>query len=263
MALILRFLLCVLTSLVAVTIACSAESGQSRAQVFARAAALQALGQKIFFDASLSASGRSSCASCHSPDHAFGPPNALSVQLGGKDMKQPGLRAVPSLKYLQVVPQFTEHYYDSEDEGDASVDNGPTGGLTWDGRADRGRHQARVPLFSDFEMANESAAALASRVRRASYASDLRKLFGASVFNDNDKTVAAIAEALEVFEQDHRLFYPYDSKYDAYLDGKATLTPREERDSRCSTMRTKAIATLAIAASAMRRARRRSSPTTV
>src|SRR6516165_1051603 len=28
-------------------------------------------------------------------------------------------------------PAFTEHFRDSDDEGDASVDNGPTGGLTW------------------------------------------------------------------------------------------------------------------------------------
>ena len=71
----------------------------------------------------------------------------LAVQLGGKDMRQPGMRAVPSLKYLQVVPQFTEHYFESDDEGDDSIDNGPTGGLTWDGRVDRGRDQARIPLL--------------------------------------------------------------------------------------------------------------------
>ena len=35
------------------------------------------LGRALFFDPSLSASGRQSCASCHSPDHAFGPPNDL------------------------------------------------------------------------------------------------------------------------------------------------------------------------------------------
>ena len=67
-------------------------------------------------------------------DRAFGPPNALAVQLGGTGMRWPGLRAVPRSEYLQVVPQFTEHYFESEDEGDDSIDNGPTGGLTWDGR---------------------------------------------------------------------------------------------------------------------------------
>ncbi|MDB5820044.1 MAG: putative lipoprotein transrane, partial [Rhizobacter sp.] len=35
--------------------------------------------------------------------------------------------------------------------------------------------------------------------------------------------------ALEVFQQSPTEFYPYDSKYDAYLRGKTTLTPSEER----------------------------------
>nr|WP_259665157.1 cytochrome-c peroxidase [Rhizobium bangladeshense] len=86
------------------------------------------------------------CASCHDPAHAFGPASAAPVELGGEHMARPGLRAVPTLRYLQAVPAFTEHYYDSEDEGDESVDNGPTGGLTWDGRVDRGANQAKIPL---------------------------------------------------------------------------------------------------------------------
>ena len=49
------------------------------------------------------------CATCHDPAHGFSPANDLAVQLGGKDMRQPGLRAVPSLTYLQAVPPFTEH----------------------------------------------------------------------------------------------------------------------------------------------------------
>src|SRR3984957_11601878 len=117
------------------------DPGLTRPQAYERAAQLEVLGRRLFADPSLSASGRMACATCHDPAHAFGSPNALAVQFGGADMKQPGLRAVPSLKYLQVVPQFTEHYFESEDEGDDSIDNGPTGGLTWDGRVDRDRDQ--------------------------------------------------------------------------------------------------------------------------
>jgi cytochrome c peroxidase len=205
------------------------DAGMSRAQAFARAAALQALGRTIFSDPSLSASGQMACSTCHDPNRAFGPPNALDVQIGGKDMKQPGLRAVPSLTYLQVIPQFTEHYYESDDEGDASVDNGPTGGLTWDGRADRGRDQARIPLLSPFEMANDDEAAVAAKIRQASYADDFSKIFGGDVLKDNSKTFVAAIEALEVFEQSERDFYPYSSKYDASLAGRATLTEQEAR----------------------------------
>ncbi len=204
-------------------------NGMNRAEVNARAAALETLGRKLFADPSLSASGQMACITCHDPAHAFGPPNALAVQLGGKDMRQPGLRAVPSLKYLQVTPQFTEHFFESDDEGDESVDNGPTGGLTWDGRVDRRRDQARVPLLSPFEMANGSVGEAAGKLRKAAYADDIRKIFGNDIFSDDDKAVTAAAEAMEVFQQDYREFYPYSSKYDAYLAGRATLTPQEAR----------------------------------
>jgi cytochrome c peroxidase len=153
-----------------------APGGLSRTEVFRRTQALAALGRKMFFDPSLSASGKMSCASCHDPRFAYGPPNAMPVQSGGKDMKQWGIRAAPSLKYLQVIPQFTEHYFDSENTGDDSVDNGPTGGLTWDGRVDRGRDQARIPLLSPYEMANESPAGVVASVQKSSYAGELRQL---------------------------------------------------------------------------------------
>ena len=140
-----------------------------------------------------------------------------------------GLRAVPSLRYLQATPQFTEHYYDSDDEGDASVDNGPTGGLTWDGRVDRGRDQARLPLLSRSEMANDSPAAVVARVRKSSYGGMLRGAFGAAIFADPEKAFDGIVQALEAFEQRHGEFYPYSSKYDHYLAGNVKLTAQEAR----------------------------------
>ncbi len=204
-------------------------SGLTRPQAYARAAALGELGHKLFLDPSLSASGKMACATCHDPSRAFGPPNALPVQFGGPDMRQAGLRAVPSLRYLQAIPQFTAHYYDSDDEGDGSIDNGPTGGLTWDGRVNRFRDQARLPLLSPLEMANAAPADVVARVRAAPYADELRALYGEAIFAAPDEAFAAILEALEVFQQDARLFYPYSSKYDDYLAGRATLSAQEAR----------------------------------
>ena len=226
---LLRTIVCALATLAAgAAIGQRADSGLSRKEAFARAAALGAVGEKIFFDTSLSESGTAACATCHSPNYAFGPPNTLAVQFGGSDGKQPGLRSVPSLKYLQATPPFAEHFHESDDEADASVDNGPTGGLTWDGRVDHGREQALLPLFSPFEMANHSSAVLANRVRRTPYAGELGKIFGEQVLSNDEQMVTAVAEALEAFEQDQR-FYPYDSKYDAFLSGKVTLSPQEAR----------------------------------
>ena len=216
------------TALALVPLAARADDAAlSRPQAYARAARLEALGRKLFFDPALSASGKMACATCHDPAHGFSPANDQAVQRGGKDMAQPGQRAVPSLTYLQAVPPFTEHYYDSDDEGDASVDNGPTGGLTWDGRLDRGRAQAAFPLTSPFEMANESAAAVARRARKAGYDAELVAIFGADVLAAPEKTFAALTHALEVYEQSPRDFYPYSSKYDAVLAGRAQLTPQQ------------------------------------
>jgi len=199
--------------------------GLTRAQAVRRAAELADLGLRLFFDPSLSASGKLSCSSCHDPRYAYGPPNGESVQPGGPDGRQPGIRAAPSLRYLQVIPAFTEHYFDTEGP-DPSTDNGPTGGLTWDGRVDRGRDQARIPLLAPFEMAGGSPAAVVARVRGAPYAAQVERLAGSS---DSDRWFATILEALETWQQDHREFYPYSSKYDAWLDGAARLTARERR----------------------------------
>jgi cytochrome c peroxidase len=207
----------------------SGSAGMTRPQAYARATALEALGRTMFSDPSLSGSGKMACATCHDPMHGFAAANDRAVQPGGKDLTEFGFRAVPSLKYLQAVPQFTEHYYESEDEGDASIDNGPTGGLNWDGRADRARDQARFPLLSTFEMANANVAEVAARLRKTSYAGDIKAIFGDAVFEDDARTFAAATEALEVYQQNAAEFYPYSSKYDLYLAGRAKLTPPESR----------------------------------
>ncbi|WP_244145877.1 cytochrome-c peroxidase [Paraburkholderia tropica] len=201
---------------------------QSRAEVYAQVRRMTALGKQMFFDPSLSGSGKMSCATCHSPNHAFTPANALDVQIGGADMHRQGMRAVPTLKYLQSVPAFAEHYHDSDDEGDESVDAGPTGGLTWDGRVDHGGDQARIPLLSSFEMASTPAKVTAA-VRAAPYANAFREAFGEHVFDDDNATFQAVLKSLETFEQAPEVFYPYTSKYDAYLAGKTALSAAELR----------------------------------
>jgi cytochrome c peroxidase len=190
------------------------------------AAALTLLGRALFFDPALSGSGKISCASCHDPKHDFGPPNVLAVQRGGSDGLSPGVRAVPSLKYTQNVPPFTEHYVD--DDGDDSVDQGPAGGRMWDGRASSFHDQARLPLFSPFEMANPDAAAVIRKVR-AGHAGQFEQLFGARIFDDAALAFRGVLLALEAFQQSPAEFYPYSSKYDAFLRGQASLSAQELR----------------------------------
>ena len=190
-------------------------------------AALTEIGRSLFFDPALSASGRMSCASCHDPRFAFGPPNAAPVKFGGPRMNLPGVRAVPSLRYLQTVPPFTEHYM--ETEGNDSEDQGPAGGNNWDGRAPTKHDQARIPLLSPFEMANADEDAVVARLVNSREAAPMREAFGPHLFDDRALAFKAALLALEVFQQSPSDFYPYSSKYDAVLRHRATLTAQEAR----------------------------------
>src|ERR1700754_4968871 len=121
--------------------------------------AMAKLGRELFFDTSLSSSGKIACASCHSPEHAYGPPNDGPVMLGGADLTVQGARAVPSLTYLERQPEFS---VGPDDPGNENVNVAqqaeigktaarvqkiatqttqsanivPQGGMFWDGRAD-------------------------------------------------------------------------------------------------------------------------------
>ncbi len=193
-------------------------------------AALAALGRELFFDPSLSASGRMACATCHDPRHAYGPPNARAVQLGGAQLTLPGRRAVPSLRYVLVhTPLWAKQYQASAVERVTETDSAPVGGFTWDGRFDTLRAQSASPLLGDFEMGNASAAQLAARVQRAACADRLRKLFGAQIFGDPQRLLAAALLAIERFELDDPSFRPYSSRYDAWLENKASLSAAELR----------------------------------
>jgi cytochrome c peroxidase len=190
------------------------------------AAALTAMGRQLFADPALSASGKIACATCHDPKHDFGPANTQAVQPGGADGRSFGVRAVPSLKYTQNTPPFTEHFID--DDGDDSVDQGPAGGRTWDGRSQSFHDQARLPLFSSFEMANRDSDAVVAKVQ-AGHAEEFRAVFGAKVFDDKALAFKGVLMALEAYQQSPAEFYPYSSKYDAYLKSEASLSAQELR----------------------------------
>jgi len=191
------------------------------------AATLTAIGRTLFSDRTLSASGTMSCASCHDPAHAYGPPNGLAVQRGGAGGERAGLRAVPSLMYRQTTPPFSEHFQDND--GNDSEDQGPTGGFDWDGRAASAHEQAEAPLLSPFEMANTDRAAVVARLARSANAPALRAAFGDHLFDDPAKAWNAVVLALEVFQQSPRDFYPYTSRFDQVLRGQATLNAAEQR----------------------------------
>lgn len=190
-------------------------------------ASMTAMGRAMFFEPGLSVSGKLSCASCHSLDHAYGPPNGLAVQLGGPELKDAGTRAAPSLRYLQNAPTFTEHFHD--DDGDDSVDAGPTGGRNWDGRAQSGHEQALTPLLSKHEMGNSDTAAVLEKLQHGPLAAQFRKVYGDKIFEQPEQALRWALMSLEVFQESPADFYPYTSKYDAFLRKQVSLSPQELR----------------------------------
>jgi cytochrome c peroxidase len=60
------------------------------------------LGQKLFFDARLSATGKTACASCHDPTYAFAEPRRVSISDSGRH----GRRNAPSLLDVGFLPRL-------------------------------------------------------------------------------------------------------------------------------------------------------------
>ena len=215
--------------------------------------AMAELGRRVFFDTSLSSSGRMSCASCHSPEHHYGPPGDLPVMLGGPTLTRQGVRAVPSLMYLERQPNFSVGPDNEENEtvsltqmaavgqdaartqktaldtAQTAANLVPQGGLFWDGRVDTLQDQALFPLLSQFEMDGGSVDRVASKLRHAPYASLFAQLFGPSIFDSPRMVVAEAMFAVARYQIENPSFHPYTSKYDFWLEGKARLTPTELR----------------------------------
>ena len=125
------------------------------------------------------------------------------------------------------------------------------------------REQARIPLFDAREMGNADEAALARRLAAAPYAALFRQAFsapGRDVFADPQQVVAWAALAFEVLRAGPE-FAPFDSRYDRFLAGRATLSPAELRGLAMYRDPAKATATRAIRAGAPATAARRCSPT--
>jgi cytochrome c peroxidase len=180
-------------------------------------------GDALFHDTSLSASGKQSCATCHVQSHAFaGDPavdSGLPVPLGGRNMDEPGFRNAPSLMYAAFTPAF------SINDGTAS------GGFFRDGRASSLAAQAVQPFVTSFEMANQDAAEVLSRLQ--SSPTTLEKfiaVYGSDVLNDPATTLSKMGEAIAAYEaEDVDEFEPFTSKFDYYVDGKVQLTDGELR----------------------------------
>jgi cytochrome c peroxidase len=217
--------------------------------------AVATLGKQIFYDSSLSASGKISCATCHSPQHSYGPPGDLPAVYGGPDLTSQGVRAVPSLMYLEHQPNFSigpdpggsddaptplpqaiakaqtklRVTKTAQDTAQSGANLVPLGGLFWDGRADTLQIQTMGPLLSAYEMDAGSIQRVASKLQAASYAHTFTELFGPNIFGEQGLLVDEAMFAVVRYEIEDPSFHLYTSKYDAWLQGQARLSAAEMR----------------------------------
>jgi cytochrome c peroxidase len=201
------------------------------AQAAPAPAAIEVIGQRIFFDTRLSEPAGVSCASCHDPARAFTGDNGskLGVARGSK-LESLGTRNAPTLMYVASAPEFKFVERDGR--------RVPLGGFFWDGRAATLEAQAKGPLLSALEMNNADAKTLAAKVAAADYAPLIRRAFGANVFADPERALDAITASLAAFQRTP-LFAPFTSKFDAVVRGQAKFTQQEERGFGLFTIRQK------------------------
>jgi cytochrome c peroxidase len=176
------------------------------------------LGEKIFHDASLSASGQMACATCHDPAFGHASPFATPVAFGGGALDQSGLRNPPSIRYLRFNGAFR-----FDEEGT------PTGGFNLDGRANSLAEQARRPFLSANEMANADVASVIAKIAAAPYAEEFKQLFGSDIFSDPATAFDRVVFALERYQVEDPDFAPFSSKFDSFVAGKVRFTDQELR----------------------------------
>lgn len=180
--------------------------------------AVAAVGKKIFNDTSLSASGKMACSSCHDPALGHASPFSTPVAFGGANLDQPGTRLPPALAYLRFNSAF--HF---------AADGTPTGGFTWDGRANTLAEQARRPFLSSNEMANPDVPSLVAKLTKASYADEFKAAFGADIFSNPDVAFDRMVFALERYQREDPKFAAFSSKFDSFIGGKTKLSESELR----------------------------------
>jgi cytochrome c peroxidase len=143
-----------------------------------------ALGQKLFFDAGLSADGAVACSTCHDPARAFTDGRPTSVGFKGRV----GQRNAPTiLNALYNKTQF------------------------WDGRAETLEEQAGFPIVNPIEMGQPNlAAAVASIATIGEYQRDFQAVFGRPP-NEED-----LVRAIASYE---RTQFSFDSPFDHFIAG--------------------------------------------
>lgn len=179
------------------------------------------LGGALFSDVNLSKNRSQACVSCHSPQLAFTDPRETPKVGGavslGDDRRSLGDRNAPTAAYASLTPDFH-----------IKANGKPAGGLFYDGRAKNLEEQAAGPPLNPIEMGMPDKGSVVGRLKEnAAYVAAFGAIFGPNVLDDSEQGYSAMTKAIAAFERTAD-FSPFDSKYDRYLRGEASLTQQEE-----------------------------------
>lgn len=212
--------------LIATSIVCLLAIAGSTAHTANAAAPLsdqQQLGKLLFFDADLSDPPGQACAVCHAPEVGFtGPDEAINKTGAVYEGAVPGRfgnRKPPASAYAGDSPIL---YYDA-------AEGAWVGGMFWDGRAtgatlgDPLAEQAQGPFLNPLEQNIATPQAVVDKVLASSYSA----LF-LQVCTDENTYYDCIGRSIAAYERSAEV-NPFSSKYDAYLQGLATLTGQESK----------------------------------
>ncbi|PIE41675.1 MAG: methylamine utilization protein MauG [Gammaproteobacteria bacterium] len=192
-----------------------------------------ALGEALFFDKNLSFERTQSCSTCHDPDHGFIDSRTdengfiTAVSLGdGSNPTKIGDRNAPTAAYAMFSPLFhsgTRDRLNSQQPDYA----GFMGGQFLDGREKNLMGQAGGPPLNPVEMSMPNKESVVERIlENPDYEASFKGIYGDDIFENIELAYAAMTESIAKFEKTE-LFAPFDSKYDKFLRGEATLSLKE------------------------------------
>lgn len=153
------------------------------------------LGRMLFYEPMLSKDGSMTCASCHNQKNAFDDTARFST----------GVRGLKGGRQAMAIFNMAWN----------------TNGFFWDGRAELLRHQSTMPIQDPLEMDETIENVISKLSASEKYTNQFIRAFGSAEISE-----LSISLALEQFMNS---IVSYQSKYDDFLAGNASLTDSEER----------------------------------
>jgi cytochrome c peroxidase len=174
-----------------------------------------AIGKLIFFDKNLSNPIGQSCASCHAPETGFSDPLHRDISEGAVSGAFTNINS-PNLAYNVFSPERTYN----------TVDKTYIGGLFLNGRSSNLKEQLIHPFIGGLEMNNGNISNVVSKIRKATYFSEIEKEYGAA--KTDGELMSFIADALVAFETSKEV-NSFTSKFDYFNKQLIKFTDDEKK----------------------------------